>query len=266
MNDISFYIIIYEKNIFYLANKSDMICIKNGVQYLMRDLTKLGIQNGLIVSCQALEDEPLFGSQYMAAMAAAAERGGAVAIRANTPEDIAAIKQSSHLPVIGLYKSVYSGYDVYITPTMKEVREVAEAGADVVAIDATKQIRPDGNTLALFVDNIRKQYPDLYIMADISTFEEGVEAMELGVDLVSTTLSGYTSYSLQSEKPDIELVSRLSSLNLTPIVAEGRIWTVEECQACMKAGAYAVVMGTAITRPQEITKRYVKAVRDMVDK
>jgi N-acylglucosamine-6-phosphate 2-epimerase len=223
-------------------------------------------KNGCIVSCQALEDEPLFGSIYMAAMAIAAEEGGAVGIRANTPADIAAIKKRSALPVIGLYKYIYPGYDVYITPTINEVRQVVEAGADLVAIDMTQMSRPLGVNPNELVCSIRDEFPDMLIVADISTFAEGVQAMDLGVDFVSTTMSGYTPYSLQQEKPDIVLISQLSALKRTPILAEGRIWSEEECIQCLQAGAHAVVIGTAITRPKEITKRFVKSMQSAIFK
>jgi len=217
------------------------------------------LSNGCVVSCQALPDEPMFGAHHMAAMARAAEAGGAVAIRANTPVDVRAIKDVCSLPVIGLYKKEYAGSDVYITPTILEARDIAAAGADVIAIDATHRPRPDGATLAEYVERIRAELPGVAILADVSTFEEGVQAMELGVELVSTTMSGYTPYSPKLEGPDVELVARLAALKRTPVLAEGRIWTVEDCAACFQAGAHAVVVGTAITRPQEITKRFVAA-------
>jgi N-acylglucosamine-6-phosphate 2-epimerase len=223
-------------------------------------------KNGCIVSCQALEDEPLFGSIYMSAMAIAAEEGGAVGIRANTPADIAVIKKRSSLPVIGLYKYVYPGYDVYITPTINEVRQVIEAGADLVAIDMTQMSRPPGVNLQDLVYSIRDEFPETLIVGDVSTLDEGVQAIDLGVDFVSTTMSGYTPYSTQQEKPDVVLVRQLSALKRTPVLAEGRIWTEEECIQCLQAGAHAVVIGTAITRPQEITKRYVKSIQNAVFK
>ncbi|XID96159.1 N-acetylmannosamine-6-phosphate 2-epimerase [Paenibacillaceae bacterium WGS1546] len=215
------------------------------------------IEGKVIVSCQALEHEPLFGADIMAAMARAAEAGGAAAIRANTPVDIAAIRRNTRLPIIGLLKRDYEHSPVYITPTMEEVRAVAEAGADMVAFDATDRERPDGVPLAAFIAGIRGEFPDLLLLADISTFEEGARAMELGVDAVSTTLSGYTPYSKQQSGPDVELVRLLAELARTPVIAEGRIWTPEQCRICLDAGAFAVVVGTAITRPQEITRRFV---------
>ncbi|MFC5528087.1 N-acetylmannosamine-6-phosphate 2-epimerase [Cohnella yongneupensis] len=224
------------------------------------------LKHGLIVSCQALEQEPLYGSEVMLSMAMAAQEGGAVGIRANTPRDIAAIKSKCSLPVIGLYKKHYPDSDVYITPTIVEVKEIVEAGADFVAIDATALARPNGELLGDFVRSLRANFPGTLIVADVSTFEEGVAAMDLGVDLVSTTMSGYTPHSLQQEQPDIALVARLSALGRTPVLAEGRIWTPEECVACLEAGAHAAVVGTAITRPQEITKKFVKSIHESFHK
>jgi N-acylglucosamine-6-phosphate 2-epimerase len=217
--------------------------------------------DGLIVSCQALEDEPLYGSHIMAAMAVAAEQGGAVGIRANTPADIRAIKQRCSLPVLGLYKANYPGFDVLITPTFMEARQIIEAGADLVALDATSRPRPNGETLAGLVTALRSAFPQTGIIADISTYEEGLAAIELGVDAICTTLSGYTSYSTTLTTPDVQLVKRLASLQKLPIIAEGRIWTTAEARECMLAGAHSVVVGTAITRPQEITKRFVEAMK-----
>ncbi|QJD86042.1 N-acetylmannosamine-6-phosphate 2-epimerase [Cohnella herbarum] len=218
------------------------------------------LAQNIIVSCQALEDEPLYGPEHMAVMAVAAEEGGAIAIRANTPQDVRAIKRKCKLPIIGLYKKDYPDSAVYITPTIREVKEIAEAGAEFVAIDATSLTRPGGEKLEHFVQSIREECPGLLIVADVSTYEEGVTAMGLGVDLVSTTMSGYTPQSMTNEGPDIELVRRLSALGGVPVLAEGRIWTPSEAAECLKAGAYAVVVGTAITRPQEITRRFATAI------
>ncbi|WP_326998715.1 N-acetylmannosamine-6-phosphate 2-epimerase [Cohnella kolymensis] len=158
----------------------------------------------------------------------------------------------------------YPDSDVYITPTLKEVREIRDAGADLIAIDATRLTRPGGMVLSEFITAIREECPHAVLVADISTFDEGLAAMDLGVDIVSTTMSGYTSYSKQQEKPDLELVARLAALDRTPILAEGRIWTPDECVACFKAGAHAVVVGTAITRPREITRRFVEAMNAQI--
>jgi N-acylglucosamine-6-phosphate 2-epimerase len=217
------------------------------------------LRGGLIVSCQALEDEPLYGAEFMAAMARAAQIGGAVGIRANTPADIRAIKAVCPLPLIGLYKQTYPQSDIYITPTLREVRAVIEAGAELVAIDATERPRPDGLTLAELFRQIRAE-SDVLIVGDVSTYEEGIAAARAGAHIVSTTLSGYTPYSRQEPTADLELVARLSADLPVPVIAEGRIWSPEEARKAMDAGAFAVVVGTAITRPQEIVRRYVQAV------
>lgn len=217
------------------------------------------LRGGLIVSCQALEDEPLHGPHIMAAMARAALLGGAVGIRANSPEDIRAIKAVCPLPLIGLWKQVYPGFDMYITPTLREVRAVVEAGAEMVAIDATSRPRPDGLTLAQLFARVKAE-TDALIVADISTYEEGLLAAEAGADIVSTTLSGYTPYSRQEPTADLELVARLSADLSIPVVAEGRIWTPEEARRALELGAFSVVVGTAITRPQEIVKRFARAL------
>ncbi|UVI31505.1 N-acetylmannosamine-6-phosphate 2-epimerase [Paenibacillus spongiae] len=219
------------------------------------------LKNGFIVSCQALENEPLHGASIMAAMARAAEEGGAAGIRANSPADISAIKDKCSLPVIGLYKKHYPDSDVYITPTIREVSDVVSAGADMVAIDSTFMSRPRNEKLEQLIAEIRKSFPQTLIMADISTFEEGVMAMELGADVVSTTMSGYTPHSPQIATPDYELVGKLAALARVPVFAEGRIWSLEECLRCYQMGAHAVVVGTAITRPQEIVKRFVTNIQ-----
>ncbi len=218
------------------------------------------MQGGLIVSCQALPDEPLYGSQMMAAMARAAVLGGAVGIRANTPEDVSAIRAVVSVPLIGLYKHVLPGYEqVYITPTVHHAIRVAQAGADLIAVDATLRPHPEGLDLPHFIFAVR-QTTGLPLLADISTFEEGVAAVQAGADAVSTTLSGYTPYSRQDEGPDLELVARLAAELTVPVIAEGRIITPEQARAALDAGAYAVVVGGAITRPQLITRRFSAAL------
>ncbi|SNX54583.1 N-acetylmannosamine-6-phosphate 2-epimerase [Thermoanaerobacterium sp. RBIITD] len=224
------------------------------------------IENGLIVSCQALEDEPLHSPFIMAKMAKAAEMGGAVAIRANGYEDIKAIRKEVKLPIIGLIKKSYSGYIPYITPTIEEVDKVIKAGADIVAIDATKLIKPGNITTNDLLKEIKKLYPNVLVMADISTYEEGLEAEKIGFDIVSTTLSGYTDYSKKNDKPDFDLIESLAKDIKVPLIAEGRIWTPEEAIKALDLGAYAVVVGTAITRPQEITKHFTEAIKKRVVK
>lgn len=215
------------------------------------------VRGRLIVSCQALPDEPLHGAGFMAGMARAAQIGGAAAIRANGPDDIAAIKRAVDLPVIGLYKDGESG--VYITPTLDHVRAVVEAGADIIAIDATQRLRPDGTSTAAFITAIKKNFSQP-VLADISVLAEGHAAVEAGADLVAPTLSGYTDYSPQQEEPDFTLLRALIMELSTPIVAEGRISTPQEAQKALQLGALAVVVGSAITRPQLITQSFVRAL------
>lgn len=214
----------------------------------------------LIVSCQALEDEPLFDPYIMARMAYSAVLGGASAIRANSPEQIKRIRAEVSLPIIGLYKSVYPDSDVYITPTMEEVKAVADCGVDMIAIDATNRARPKGQTLADFFCEIKAAFPHILFMADCSTFEEAVEAEQLGFDCVATTLSGYTVQTKGASLPNIPMIQRLKKTVSVPIIAEGGIWCPEQAVDAITAGAWAVVVGTAITRPMDITKRFATAI------
>ena len=217
------------------------------------------VRGKLIVSCQALEGEPLYGAEIMARMAIAAKAGGAVAIRANSPEDIRAIRQAVDLPIFGLYKDNLPDYEVYITPTLRHAREIANAGADVICIDATNRSRPEGPTLADFIRQI-KAATGLPVMADISTIEEAVAADQSGADLVSSTMSGYTSYSPQNTAPDLDLVSAMVARLTVPVMAEGRYLYPEQAREALQRGAYAVIVGGAITRPADITARFAAAL------
>ncbi len=217
------------------------------------------LRGGLIVSCQALPGEPLFGADIMARLAAAAEAGGAVGIRANSPADIAAIRAVTTLPLLGLSKVDVAGFDVYITPTVADAQAVSEAGADIIALDATDRPHPEG-TAAAFIRRV-KEATQKPVLADISTDDEALAAQDAGADFVSTTMSGYTPYSPQSESPDLDLVRRLASVLTVPLIAEGRIATPEQARAALDAGAWAVVVGGAITRPQQITQRFIRAIK-----
>ena len=221
-------------------------------------------KGGLIVSCQALEDEPLHSSMIMSRMAYAAYLGGAKGIRANSKEDIIEIKKKVDLPILGIVKRDYADSPIYITPTMREIDELVEAKTDIIALDATDRLRPNGKTMESFVKDIKNKYKDIPLMADISTYEEGINAWKAGFDLVSTTLSGYTPYSVKSDKPDFELIERLSRDITIPLIAEGKVWVREEAEEALKRGAYAVVVGTAITRPMEITRRFVNCIEGNV--
>ena len=212
------------------------------------------LRGGLVVSCQAPPGDPLRGPSFMAAMARAAVLGGAVGIRAEGPADVQAVRQAVDVPVIGLWKQGAEG--VYITPTVDHARAVADAGAGIVAIDATGRPRPDRSTVPEIVAGLRRTHRCL-VMADVSTLEEGAAAAAAGADLVGTTLSGYTPYSRQQPGPDLDLVAALAARVEIPVVAEGRITTPGEARAALEAGAWTVVVGGAITRPQLITARFV---------
>jgi N-acylglucosamine-6-phosphate 2-epimerase len=198
----------------------------------------------------------------MARMALAAQQGGAVGIRANSPDDIRAISQSVKLPIIGIYKRVYKGSDVYITSTFEEAKAVAQAGADMIALDATARSRPRGETLGDLIRRIHEEL-DLPVMADCSTLEEALEAERLGADVVSSTLAGYTPYSRKTEGPDFDLLREMLARVAVPVFAEGRFHTPEQVAQALAMGCYTVVVGGAITRPQEITARFVSAIRNL---
>lgn len=212
------------------------------------------IKNKLIVSCQALEDEPLHSSFIMSKMAIAAKDGGAVAIRANSVEDILAIKAVVDLPIIGIIKRDYPNSERFITPTMKEIKELVDINVEIVAMDATLRSQIDGIELA---DKVKYLHDNnVLAMADVSTLEEGLAAEKAGFDLISSTLSGYTSYSKKSNGPDFKLVKDLVNNTNTPIIAEGKIFGEEDLHKILDAKPFAVVIGSAITRPQVITEKY----------
>lgn len=197
------------------------------------------IKGGLIVSCQALEDEPLHSSYIMMRMAKAALEGGAIGIRANSPEDCKEIKNNVNLPMISIYKRVYGTSNVYITPTINEVKELLPIKPEIIAVDATRRERPDGKSLEEFFKEIREVYDGL-LLADISDLEEGIKAEKIGFDMVSTTLSGYTDYTLDRSKPHIELIKSLRESIKIPIIAEGNIDSPENAMKCLEAGAWAI--------------------------
>ena len=219
------------------------------------------IKGGLIVSCQALETEPLYDSYIMSKMAWAAYLGGAVGIRANTVVDIKAIKEKVDLPVIGIIKQVYDDSDVYITPTMKEVDALVEIGCEIIAVDATDRLRPNGVTFEEFFTEVRAKYPNQLFMADTSCFEEGKKAEELGMDLIGTTMAGYTPYTKGTPLPDFKLMEKYVKELHSPVIAEGGIWVPEQLKQAIDTGVHAAVVGTAITRPMDITKHFIEAIK-----
>lgn len=206
------------------------------------------MNRGLIVSCQALSKEPLHSSFIMGKMALAAKEGGAVGIRANSIEDIIAIKKEVDLPIIGIIKIDYPDLIPYITPTMREVDALVETKADVIAVDATI------NQEVTFIKEIMKKYPNQKFMADISTIEEGIRAEKLGFDYIGTTLVGYTDQS--KDMNNFEVLGALIKECEKPIIAEGNFDTPKKAREAIEKGAYAVVVGGAITRPQLITKKF----------
>ena len=206
------------------------------------------MNKGLIVSCQALENEPLHSSFIMGRMAVAAEIGGAVGIRANGVDDILEIKKLVDLPIIGIIKKDYENMISYITPTEKELEALIATDIDVIALDAT--INADIELLK----SLKIKYPNQKFMADISTVDEGIRAEELGFDFIGTTLVGYTEHSKGLNNFDVlkELIAKCKK----PVIAEGNFDTPEKSRAAMEMGSYAVVVGGAITRPQLIAKKF----------
>ena len=221
------------------------------------------IKGGLIVSCQALPGEPLYmeNDTMMPLMARAARIGGACAIRTNGVMDVERIKAEIGLPVIGIMKKVYEGYEPFITFTMDEVDKIVEAGADIIATDCTLRKRINDETIEEFIKKIKEKYPDILIMADISNYEEGINAYNAGVDFIGTTLSGYTDYTEKLEGPDYDLVEKLAKAVDIPVIAEGRVHYPEQAAKMLERGAHAVVVGGAITRPLEITERFMKSIK-----
>ncbi|ANC78696.1 N-acetylmannosamine-6-phosphate 2-epimerase [Fictibacillus phosphorivorans] len=220
------------------------------------------IQRGLVVSCQALENEPLHSSFIMSKLALAAKEGGASGIRANSKEDIIAIKQEVDLPVIGIVKRDYDDSEIYITATKKEIDELIESGCEMIAIDATLRKRPDALPLEELVSYASAKNPAVQLMADISSIEEAKNAERLGFDCVSTTLYGYTEESKKHKlyENDFQFLKDVVKEVSVPVIAEGNIMTPEMVRDVLEMGAYSVVVGGAITRPQQITARFVAQI------
>lgn len=223
------------------------------------------LKGQLIVSCQALPQEPLHSSFIMGRMARAAKEGGAAGIRANTKEDIKEIQEVTGLPIIGIVKRDYPDSAVYITPTMKEIEELMEVKPEIVAIDATGVLRPGNVALADFFHQIKEKYPEQKLMADCSTIEEALFADELGFDFIGTTMVGYTPQSkgLKIEENDFEILRTILKKVKHPVIAEGNVNSPEKAKRVIELGSYAVVVGSSITRPQLITKGYAEAVNSV---
>lgn len=224
------------------------------------------LSRGLIASCQAYKGDPLFGSQYMVAMAKAAEWGGAIGIRANSPQDIQAIRKVTSLPIIGLYKIASDVSDVYITPDFAAAEAIDKAGCDIIAIDATPRPRPQDVQLSDLITFIKEKLGKP-VMADISCLDDALLAESLNVDFISTTLSGYTVHGRPIiDGPDLELVGQLVQAIHLPVVAEGRIHEPAQAALAITLGAHAVVIGEAISRPEKITQRFLSAMAEAATK
>lgn len=216
------------------------------------------LRGGLIVSCQAPEDSPLHGPRFMAAMAQAAELGGAVGLRINGPADIRACRRVTQLPIIGIHKLRSEAWPVYITPSLAAARQVVRAGASIVALDATHRPRPSGQSPEALIRAIQSQL-GCPVMADIDSLDEGLAAAEAGADLIATTMAGYTLARPKTEGPDLDLVRELTRRVSAPIICEGRIRRPDDVTAAFEAGAFAVVVGTAITNPVALTTDFAHA-------
>lgn len=224
------------------------------------------LERALIISAQAAGDEPLNKPEHLLALSLSGINGGARGLRLEGAGNIAFIRKHTDLPIIGLAKSSAVPdserlHRVYITATFAEATEIAQAGADIIAVDATSRERPDGLTRFQLIQKIHSELK-LPVWADVSTLEEGLEARADGADVISTTLYGYTSETERPSEapPDFELLAQLCKNLSSPVVLEGRVWYPEELRRAFELGAYAVVVGSAITRPQLISRRFAAAI------
>jgi N-acylglucosamine-6-phosphate 2-epimerase len=219
-------------------------------------------RGGLIVSCQALPNSPLCNAEIIAAFAETAALNGAVGVRIDSPEHIKAVKRRVSVPVLGIYKIVSNSSDVYITPTFSSAREIIDAGADIIALDATTRARPNRENFANIVERVRTDLK-CPVMADIAMYDDGLRAAEThGVDVISTTLSGYTPETKHLTEPDFDLVERLAKRVTMPIICEGRLRSTDDVRRAFDCGAFAVVVGGAITGIDRLVQEFVAATRE----
>lgn len=216
------------------------------------------LRHGLIVSCQAPANSPLYEPSVIAAIATASINQGSVAIRIDTPVHVQAVKQRCNAPIIGLWKQIISGYDVYITPQFHHASAIATAGADIIAIDATTRVRPQGETINSLIKQIHNELGKP-VMADVDTIDNAIAALNAGADIIGTTLYGYTSQTQGLTPPGFELLSQIVKLNI-PAICEGGVASPQMARQALELGAYAVVVGTAITGIDLQVKAYREAI------
>jgi N-acylglucosamine-6-phosphate 2-epimerase len=222
--------------------------------------TMTELQKGLIVSCQAEEGSPFNSPRFIAAFAEAAELGGAVGVRVRDPENIRAVAEVIDLPIVGLTKGKFDSGGVLITPTIDDVLRLVDSGADFIAVDTTDRRRPNGMSGIEFLRLVRSRI-SCPVVADISNVHEALAAAEEGADFIATTLSGYVGAAVQSkDEPDYDLIEGIASRTRTRIIAEGRIWSHQQARKAIGHGAFAVCIGSAITRPVDIVKRFVNSL------
>ena len=218
------------------------------------------LKGGLIVSCQVQHDDPIYTDNMVVKMAEAARWAGAVGIRANSPEQIKAIKEAvPELPMIGLWKVWHDDTDVFITPTMKEVKAIWEAGAEIIALDCTAQVTHEGTQAWNLIKEVKKEIPEAIIFADVSNLEEARRAVENGADIVAPTLYGYTKETSHIEGADYRMFAQMCRelKDEAYVMMEGHLYTPEDAMKCIFLGAHSVVVGSAITRPHLTAKRFV---------
>lgn len=217
------------------------------------------MKDGLIVSCQVQKDDPIYTDDIVVKMAQAANWAGAVGIRANSPQQIRQIKKHVDLPIIGLWKQWHDDTDVFITPTLEAAKAVWEAGAEIIALDCTAQ-RTHEKTIAWdLLSEVKKAIPEAIIFADISTYEEAKHAIACGADIIAPTLYGYTRETAHIEGADYRMFAKLCRdfKEEAYMMMEGHVYTPEDAMKCIYLGAHSVVVGSAITRPHLIAKRFV---------
>lgn len=216
------------------------------------------LKHGHIVSCQSEGDDPFNHPDLMTKFAQSGQMGGAVGIRSEGKENIKAIRAAVELPLIGIIDGQFENGWICVTPDFSDIDTIIDAGADIVALDVTPRKRPNGMDGVEFFNDVRNRY-DVPLIADISTFEEGIRAAEMGADAIATTLSGYTEYTQKylTDEPDFQLIEELSRAVKIPVIAQGRIWTPHHAKEALMRGAFCAVAGTAITRPRMVTKKFV---------